>query len=297
MLVLVGCAEPKEKPSLQVVSAFGVAGTGPGEFLTPRGLDWSADRLWVVDRSGRVQSFDSHLNPLSQIQVTEGDRGFALGILGNGKGGFDLCDTHKNRIRSFDGEGLVVAAFGDASSMALPQRAARARDGRLFVCQFGEGDDNCIRVFDRQGLPLSRFSSYGRTLGKLTRAMAILIVEGNVFVADASDRILVFDLDGEFQHEWGISGTGAGELRYPYGLAFRDGLIYVCEYANNRLQRFNLAGNPLGTFGGPGRSLGEFSGPWDITCGPDGRLYVCDSGNHRVVVLDPDQVNWEGVQG
>ena len=293
------CREARETPRDDgvAVESFGAPGSGPGEFQTPRGLDWSDDLLWVVDRSGRVQAFDDGLQPVNSIQVADGDRGFPLGILGDGEGGFLLCDTHRQRLRIFDRDGETAPGFSGPKDLALPQRAARAADGRIFLSEFGEGDENRIRVLNADGRSLRQFSRYGREPGLVTRAMAVCIIDDEVFVADASDRILVFDTEGRFRREFGRSGTAAGELRYPYGLCHREGELIVCEYANNRLQRFSLEGESRGTFGRPGRGEGEFTAPWDVTCGPDGRLYVCDSGNHRVVIVDPEKVDWEGVEG
>ncbi|MFQ5611626.1 MAG: PA14 domain-containing protein [Anaerolineae bacterium] len=45
---------------------------------------------------------------------------------------------------------------------------------------------------------------------------------------------------------------------------------------------------PLTTLGGPGSALGQFLEPRDVALGPDGRLYVADTGNRRVQVFSPD---------
>ncbi|MCA9321753.1 MAG: hypothetical protein KDB53_13510 [Planctomycetes bacterium] len=298
ILMALWLAACNARPSVdRAVETFGTFGGAPGQFRTPRGLDWSGDRLWVVDRSGRLQAFDREFEPLVSIVVAEGDRGFPLGLLGDDRGGVTMCDTHRGRLRFFDATGQALDDWaGDSAAvggLSLPQRAVRHADGRLFVCEFGEGPQNRIRVLDAQGGTLATFGGYGRGPGQLTRAMALCIFEDELYCADASDRILVFSLDGRFRREFGSSGVGAGELRYPYGLCAWEGLLYVCEYANNRLQRFTRDGQARGIFGGPGHAPGEFSGPWDLCLGPDGRLWVADSGNHRVQAIDLAAVHWE----
>jgi sugar lactone lactonase YvrE len=51
----------------------------------------------------------------------------------------------------------------------------------------------------------------------------------------------------------------------------------------------------LNESGLPGVGPGEFSTPRNVTIGPDGRIYIADSGNHRIQVFDADgsfQTSW-----
>ncbi len=292
-LALVACHAVPPRDLGEAWRVMGGHGFTPGRFHVPRGLTFSADRLWVVDRSGRVQGFSTDGTCLMEVKVMEGDKGFPLGLVGQDDGGFLLVDTHRGRLRWFDGNGLPKRVVQQPNPRDLPQRAARGPGGRLYVCEFGEGDANRIQVLSSDGRPLFSFGGYGREPGQLTRAMDVLIHGHEVYVADASDRILVFDLEGVFLREWGESGVEPGQLRYPYGLAWRGDLLYVCEYANNRVQRFEASGRSAGVFGRPGSREGEFKSPWAITTGPNGKLWIADAGNHRVVILDPEAVEWE----
>ena len=85
-----------------------------------------------------------------------------------------------------------------------------------------------------------------------------------------------------------------GELSYPYNLAFDgQGFIYVCEFGNHRLQKFDLEGNSHGVWGGPGREPGQLHQPWGMTLDSQGYFHVIDSYNHRVQrfkgVAKPDE--------
>ncbi len=44
----------------------------------------------------------------------------------------------------------------------------------------------------------------------------------------------------------------------------------------------------LGQTGVPGTGPGQFNNPRAVTVGPDGEIYVADSGNHRIQVFSPD---------
>lgn len=85
----------------------------------------------------------------------------------------------------------------------------------------------------------------------------------------------------------GAPGLGAGQFRHPSGLATdASGNMYVADTLNDRVQKFDSAGNFLAQAGGPGTS--QFNQPWALAVGGDGSVYVADTWNHRVVKLDSD---------
>jgi hypothetical protein len=72
-------------------------------------------------------------------------------------------------------------------------------------------------------------------------------------------------------------------MAYPYDLALGpDGSLSVCEYGNNRVQKFSRDGRPLGTWGGAGRGPGQLNNPWALAVDHLGMVSVIDSNNHRV---------------
>ena len=75
----------------------------------------------------------------------------------------------------------------------------------------------------------------------------------------------------------------AGELGQPSGLALRNGLIYVGDYANGRISAFRFSGERVNWLD---TGLGENT-LTGIAFGPEGRLFVIDRRNNRVVRIDP----------
>ncbi len=292
---LPACGEGDET-GLSGVLVVGGPGRSAGRFVTPRGVSVDAGVVWVVDRSGRVQTLDLEGRPTGERVLVDGVRGFPIGVVARG-GGAVVCDTHGSRLlrlaRDEASSGPeVVGTIGDG--FAAPQRAAIDAAGRLFVTEFGEGEENRVRVFAPDGSEVRSFGGFGHAPGRFTRPMGVVVVGDEVFVTDVRDRVVVYGTDGGFRREFGVSGDAVGALDYPYGICAIGEVLYVCEYGNHRLQRFDLAGRSLGVFGGPGAEAGRFHGPWDVAADGDGRLWICDAGNHRLVVVDPAAVRWTG---
>ncbi|MCC6313896.1 MAG: NHL repeat-containing protein, partial [Thermomicrobiales bacterium] len=86
-------------------------------------------------------------------------------------------------------------------------------------------------------------------------------------------------------------GAAEGQFDEPIGIAAApDGTIYVVDSGNSRVERFDASGAFLGAWGANvGLNLarvGPGLGATGIAVGPDGRVYVADTWNHRVVALD-----------
>ena len=148
--------------------------------------------------------------------------------------------------------------------------------------------------------------------------------EGNVFVVDSDNhRVQVFGADGTFRHEWGSQcnlaaaqgcadldgdgpmGYGDGQFQEPWGIAVDDdGRVYVADTWNHRVQVFESDGTFLYKWGEYGQTTSGDTwllyGPRDIALDGEGRVYVTDTGNKRVMVYDQagnflDQWGSEGI--
>jgi len=79
-----------------------------------------------------------------------------------------------------------------------------------------------------------------------------------------------------------------GVLRQPRGIACdRTGNLYVADFGNCRIQKFDRDLKPVTAWGRRGTAPGEFQDPCDVAVGPDGNVYVADTWNGRVQVFDP----------
>lgn len=119
--------------------------------------------------------------------------------------------------------------------------------------------------------------------------------DGRIFVTEGrANRVTVFNQDGTIGATWGRGGSGDGEFNEPWGIAVGPGgEVYVADTWNHRIQKFTPDGRFVTAWGGlvdtsrdPQGAPGRFWGPRDIAIGPDGLLYVTDTGNKRVQVFD-----------
>ncbi len=85
----------------------------------------------------------------------------------------------------------------------------------------------------------------------------------------------------------GNAGTGKAQFSAPRAVAVGpDGLLYVADSGNQRIQVLDGEGNFIRGWGSAGSGPGQFQEPWGIAVGADGRVYVADTWNHRIQVFD-----------
>jgi len=95
-----------------------------------------------------------------------------------------------------------------------------------------------------------------------------------------------------FDALWGSKGAGQDQLNAPEGISVStDDKIYIADTGNNRVVVWDSDGKPLQAFGSVGslaawRNPPQFNHPTALLVPPSKKIYVSDTLNHRVVVLD-----------
>ena len=87
----------------------------------------------------------------------------------------------------------------------------------------------------------------------------------------------------DFITKWGSPGSDDGQFNYPQGVATDSaGNVYVADTFNQRIQKFNAAGNFLSKLGSSGWGDGQFRYPYGVTVDSAGNVYVADTSNQRI---------------
>jgi tripartite motif-containing protein 71 len=86
--------------------------------------------------------------------------------------------------------------------------------------------------------------------------------------------------------KWGSSGSG-GQFNGPEGIAVDSlGNVYVTDYVNDLVQKFDSNGAFITKWGSSGSGDGQFNGPEGIATDSSGNVYVTDFNNHRIQKFD-----------
>jgi len=291
-LVVGGCTDPSGggAASDEVLLCWGGPGRSPGRFHKPRAIAVDADRLYIVDMSGRIQVFDLDGTWRATWRLADVSRGYPAGLAVRADGCLAVADTHNYVVRTYSPTGEEVDVLGREGAgpgeFTYLTDVAFDGEGNMFVSERGREDR--IQKFGPDGRFIRMWGRSGSRPGEFHRAQGLAVdALGSVYVADAANhRIQKFSNDGDLEAVWGEIGREPGQLMYPYDLALTPGgYLLVCEYGNNRIQAFDAAGRSCGIWGRAGRGPGELSSPWGVAFVSGRGIYVADTGNHRVQVF------------
>jgi DNA-binding beta-propeller fold protein YncE len=184
----------------------------------------------------------------------------------------------------------------------------------------GEGN---ILLSDTMNNRLQRFTKDGKhlqTIGEdvLNNPWGVCVDEDDdIYVADwKNDRVVKFNPDGIKLQTIGSSGSGKGQFSRPSSVAVDiHGDIYVADWQNNRVQLFDNSGKYIQSFHGDAtlsksglmyimanpvtlrlREMADFEKtqrldvPMMVKVDKELRLFITDTGNHRIQVYKKDAI-------
>ena len=223
-------------------------------------------------------------------------------------------------ILEFDAAGNLVGHWGGPGpgyEWPTSNHGVTVDDkGNVWIGGNGKGDAHILK-FTRDGKLLMQFGHAGKSTGSNDTEnfgqVAKIFVDpkaNEAYVADgyANKRVAVIDADtGKFKRYWGAYGNkpddtdlGKYDPEAPPAPQFRtpvhcaelanDGLVYVCDRPNDRIQVFQKDGKFVKEAFIAKKTLGDGS-VWDIAFSRDPQqryLYLADGKNEKVYILDRD---------
>jgi DNA-binding beta-propeller fold protein YncE len=232
--------------------------------------------------------------------------------------GRSLCCAPAPNLIVFDPEGNLVAHWGGPSEeYDWPQSnhgvGIDAKDN-IWIGGNGARDSHILK-FTRDGRFLLQVGQIGQPVnshstehfGRVAK-VAFDNANNEAYLADGygNRRVAVVDMDnGRVKRFWGAYGNRpddtnpgpfdpdappAQQFRTPVHCAepSNDGLIYVCDRANNRIQVFRRDGTFVQEAFYARRTLGDGS-VWDLAFSRDPEqrfIYMADGKNQKIYVID-----------
>lgn len=289
-LLLAGCGGSEPVLAVKKESYWSMPPDGP-RVPAPRGMTVSPEGEYLVlDNAGRILVFDEQGKLQRKWWMPAYSVGKPEGVCVLKDGRIAVADTHYHRIVLFNHDGQVSSMFGQLGSgpgeFYYPVSVIQDDKENLYVCEYGDGNDR-VQKFTRDGKFLRQIGSYGTDEGQFQRPSGAVWYDGRIYVVDAfNNRIQVFEDEGKLVAILGTSDK-ISDLYYPYDICVNEvGELYVVEYGAGRVSKFDRSGKLLGRFGHTGSGSAEFKTPWGLTVDHRGRVYVCDTGNRRIVELD-----------
>lgn len=166
-----------------------------------------------------------------------------------------------------------------------PIGVAVGKNGDVYV---SDALKRIVRI-SSDGKYIGEWGSEGEAPGEFSNPIEIAVgPTGSVFVSDFDlDRIQKFSPTGDYQLQFGTSGSEVGQFDAAAGLAADDESVYVADFYNHRVQKFSTDGNFQQIIGHPGRvGDGALHYPTAVDLTPEGNLLVADAYNHQLQWLD-----------
>jgi sugar lactone lactonase YvrE len=160
-------------------------------------------------------------------------------------GAFFVADGYENtRVVKFDATGNYMAAWGEKGNPPNETRpgyfnnvhgiAVDPETRRVFV---NDRQNHRVQVFDENGNFLDQWS-FGDPPSDIHLLM--ITADGYLWAADrGTNKMLKYDLDGNFLYSWGTWGTFPGGMWGVHGISVdREGNFYVAEVDAARVQKY-----------------------------------------------------------
>jgi DNA-binding beta-propeller fold protein YncE len=188
---------------------------------------------------------------------------------------------------NFEVVGTVGPTLPNGELVVRPVDIAVSNRGEMYVLD--QGRKMVVHV-GKGATVEGEFGGFGWDQERMWEPACIALSPLGVYVTDPEqESILKFDREGAFVRRLLLSQIAediALPLR-PWGIAVGPGgEVFVTDPQNGLVFRLDFSDRVEVSFGVFGRGLAQIDEPRGVYVSADRRVYVCDTGNQRVQVLD-----------
>lgn len=229
-------------PDDRVFSVAGSLHDGEIVYVT----DWGLRRVWLFSPEGSVIGFFPE-NPMDPAYGIGGFFPKDIQVAGD-----DIFVASRTGVFRFDATSLELEGrFGEESVEGntfdlVTGIEVDEATGRLWAV---DSLNRRVVAYDPQGnveWVLGRPDQDGEIVSFFALPRDILLTERGLLVSDAfRHELYLLDMEGNLLGSYGERGVDDGQFNFPEGMALApDGLVYVADRANDRVQALRL-GEPL----------------------------------------------------
>ncbi|HUX08974.1 MAG TPA: NHL repeat-containing protein [Acidobacteriota bacterium] len=237
------------------IQAWGAEGEGDGRFENPNDIAVAPDgSVYVVDYWGKdVQKFTADgrfLRSWSHRGGGEGELSSPTGIDVAGDGTVFVLDGGNLKIYHYTADGGLINSFGGWDHFTYnPEGLEVGPDGNVYACNSGGRE---VKRFTPAGGFVLQWGEDGNDPGQFNQPLDLAFApDGSVVVIDCKPRVQRFSAEGNLLGYWGEEGEEPGRLGCSGGIAINsDGVLFISDPFDDRVQMFTLDGRFLGLLGG-----------------------------------------------
>lgn len=231
---------------------FGKAGTDPGEFKSPLGLDVDYQgRIYIADSGNhRIQIFDPRGQLLTYFILKEDRYGCPADptdlVVDQKNNRLLIVDNDNHRFLSYTLDGKFLKEIGEVGfengQFRYPYGIALDGNGMIYVVDVL---NTRVQVFNPNGEFMRNIGEWGIEKGQFFRPQAVAVDDqGRVYVTENYQKIgiiQVFSSDGTFQALLGDKSRKKLRFSVPTDLCFDDhSRIYICEMYDSRISVYQI---------------------------------------------------------
>jgi DNA-binding beta-propeller fold protein YncE len=278
----------------------------------------SNDNVWIIHRQSSLEEKEKYAtwNPSAAKccvpappVLAFNSAGDLIGHWGGPGAGYNWPASNHGIDVDYKGNVWIGGNGRGQRSAALPADESRMGAGSVhdsFVLKFTQAGKFLMQI----GKPNQGSGSNDPNHLKLPAKTLVDRKTNELYVADGygNRRVIVFDADtGKYKRHWGAYGNKPDDTQLPpynpkdppsqqfrtpvHGIALaNDGLLYVCDRTNNRVQAFKSDGTYLKEVIIERETLGD-GAAFDVALSRDPQqkyLYIADGSNMKVHILQRD---------